>query len=316
MGKKKFFDKKKSATFQLIARDSSDPYYRDSSDPYYDNTAGCDRVFVRIDNNPYSVNTFDESVENLSEEENPDSKFVDAPDDDGGHAFAGSLASRGSIGMAAAGKAASLPEHIRREILELGFPDDGYNYLIHMREIKNTGGGSMFYHNLKLKLRQLPRDVRAYDASRVQVSEARDDSVEQSIYSVASETVGVRLQKAVDPEVAELLDDTDLSRFNSDVEDLEEDFVIHANFPEGGQVIVDDNKLDLVGKTKMDEVSNESNASERHENALHFVGENQVKNRSVETVHGCAGEESQACCLLDKQFDLLEHQEYGSEGEV
>ncbi|KAF5735613.1 hypothetical protein HS088_TW15G01122 [Tripterygium wilfordii] len=311
MGKKKFFDKKKSATFQLLARDSSDPYY--------DNTPGSDRVFVRVDNNPYSADTFDESMENLSGEENPDSKFADAPDDasddEGGHAFASSLPSKGSIGVEAVGKAAPLPEHIRREILELGFPDDGYNYLTHLREIKNTGGGSMFYNNPKPKLDQLPGDVRAYDASRVLVSEARDDSVEQSIYSVASKTVGVRVKKAIDPDVAALLDDSDLSRFGSDVEDLEEDFVIHANLTEGGLGIVDDNKLDLVGKSRMDEVINESSASGHPQNALHSVSDDEVRNRVVETAHDCAGKEARARRVLDEQFDLLEHQEYGLDDE-
>ena len=34
-----------------------------------------------------------------------------------------------------------LMESVRKEILELGFPNDGYNYLKPLREIKNTGGG-------------------------------------------------------------------------------------------------------------------------------------------------------------------------------
>lgn len=65
--------------------------------------------------------------------------------------------SRPSIGATAA---VPLPDHVRREILELGFPDDGYNYLIHLREIKNTGGGSAFYHNSKARLDQVPLDVK------------------------------------------------------------------------------------------------------------------------------------------------------------
>lgn len=54
----------------------------------------------------------------------------------------------------------ALPEHVRREILELGFPDDGYNYLLHLREINNAGGGSSYYHNRKAKLDQVPIDVK------------------------------------------------------------------------------------------------------------------------------------------------------------
>jgi protein LTV1 len=37
----------------------------------------------------------------------------------------------------------------------------------------------------------------------------------------------------IDPDVTRLLDDSDLSRFGSDVEDLEEDFVLMANQPDG-----------------------------------------------------------------------------------
>lgn len=134
--KKKFIDKKKAATFQLLARDSSDPNF--------DDTPGNDRVFVRVDNNPYSLDTIDENHDDSN------SIFADAPedDDDGGLEFNGSTTT------------ASLSEPIRREILELGFPDDGYNYLAHLREIKNTGGGSAFYHNPKFRLDQLQRDVK------------------------------------------------------------------------------------------------------------------------------------------------------------
>lgn len=39
----------------------------------------------------------------------------------------------------------------------------------------------------------------------------------------------MRIQKTFDPEVAALLDNSDMSRFGSDVEDLEEDFVVQAN---------------------------------------------------------------------------------------
>lgn len=136
MGKKKFIDKKKSATFQLIARDSSDPLYDDSP--------GNDRVFVRVDNNlSYSTENFNGGNE---AEDDHDSIFADAPEDcDAGEP---------------ANSSRSLPEKVRKEILELGFPDDGYNYLSHMREIKNLGGGSAFYNNPKTRLDQIPNDVK------------------------------------------------------------------------------------------------------------------------------------------------------------
>lgn len=67
------------------------------------------------------------------------------------------------------------------------------------------------------------------------ISEVHSDHDEKSIYRVASKAQGVRVQKAVDAEVAALLDDSDASRFGSDVEDLEEDFVVRANLPEAGE---------------------------------------------------------------------------------
>ena len=50
-----------------------------------------------------------------------------------------------------------MPDEVRREIVELGFPDDGYNYMSHLREIK---AASEFYHNPKARFKQLPSDVK------------------------------------------------------------------------------------------------------------------------------------------------------------
>ncbi|KAH9735077.1 protein ltv1 [Citrus sinensis] len=192
--KKKFIDKKKAATFQLLARDSSDPIF-DETIP------GNDRVFVRIDNNPCSVNTLDDNYDDSN------SIFADAPDDNDDEA-----------GTSTPTGTAPLPERIRKEILDLGFPDDGYNYLTHLREIKNNSGGSAFYENPKSKLYELPHDIKAYDASRVKILEVKNENEanEKSIYSVASKTVNVKVQRAVDPEVAALLDDSYLSPLGID----------------------------------------------------------------------------------------------------
>lgn len=135
--KKKFIDKKKSATFQLLARDSSDPNYDDSP--------GSDRVFVRVDNNLYFV-----AGDDHDNAANPDSIFSDAPDD----------YEVGEANSSSRSAAQTLPENVRKEILELGFPDDGYNYLLHLREIKNIGGGSAFYKNSKTRLDLVPSDVK------------------------------------------------------------------------------------------------------------------------------------------------------------
>ncbi|KAJ0086649.1 hypothetical protein Patl1_09246 [Pistacia atlantica] len=282
--KKKFIDKKKAATFQLLARDSSDPNF--------DDTPGNDRVFVRVDNSPYSLGTLDENHDDSN------SIFADAPDDDDGELeFNGSTTT------------ASLPEHVRREILELGFPDDGYNYLAHLREIKNTGGGSAFYHNPKFRLDQLQRDVKAYDASRVQISQVKNEANDKSIYSVASNTIGVRVPKAVDPEVAALLDDSDLSRFGSDVEDLDEDFIVQANYPEEGADLEIDRKLNLVDESKG--VTNDESVS--FVNRENVAGE---RNNAVEEEENdFVADKPRVRRLLDEQFDLLESQEYGTDSD-
>ncbi|XP_021889680.1 protein LTV1 homolog isoform X2 [Carica papaya] len=311
MGKKKFINKKKAATFQLLARDSSDPNYNDSP--------GSDRVFVRVDNGTYSVNRFFDVDSchrgSCQEHDDPSSIFSDAHEDnDGGddddQVFGIPMACQGGTGGATSGTA--LPEYARREILDLGFPDDGYNYLVHLREIKNTGGGSAFYHNLKARLDQLPHDVKAYDASRLKISQAECDPCEKSIYAVASRTINVRVQKAVDPDVTALLDDSDLSRFNSDVEELEEDFVVQANLLEEKG-----NDLDIRNKLAFVEELEASNKGDyptfnHHDNVVSFGDLDEERKESVRAGDYFTGEKTRVHRLLDEQFDLLQLQEYGS----
>ncbi|XP_058740593.1 uncharacterized protein LOC131612859 [Vicia villosa] len=173
----------------------------DSIDPAF---AQFDHVFVHVDNNPRLSN----------------SVFSDSPDDPDAEFDSDDGFAEGS---------GPLPDDVRKEILELGFPDDGYNYLYHLREIKKTGGGSNFFSNPKFKLEHVS-EVKAYDASRVRIKEAAKKEPEKNtLYSVASHTANVKVQKAVDSEVAALLDDSDVSRFGSDVEDLEKNFIVQAN---------------------------------------------------------------------------------------
>ncbi|XP_056171781.1 uncharacterized protein LOC115688027 [Syzygium oleosum] len=131
---------KKSATFRLMSRDSS-----------ADDAPGDDRIFVRVDNNPCSIGTSADAG-NDDGDDDPMSMIADAPGDcdDGG----GGSSDDGAMSTS------RLPDHIRREILELGFPDDGYNYLWHLREIRNKGGGSAFYQNPKARLDLVPKDVK------------------------------------------------------------------------------------------------------------------------------------------------------------
>lgn len=307
MGKKKFIDKKKSATFQLLARDTSDPNYNEG-----------DSVFVRVDENPYSIDSFDEFNDAaISQNVNDlDSIFADAPDDYDDQEDGGGGVSSWQIPPALMPNGApALPDHLRREILELGFPDDGYNYLAHLREIKNTGGGSAYYQNPKANLDQLPNDVKAYDASRIEISKTNEDSYEKSIYNVASKTVGVRIQKVFDPEVAALLDESDLSRFGSDVEDLEEDFVVNANLSEEPADVEFDKKLSLVEEPEEKKIErcNPKSSYSQENVVLSFSGES--KNLVQDVVGDWIDEKPRVRRLLDEQFDLLEHQEYVTDSE-
>ncbi|XP_054795573.1 uncharacterized protein LOC129301014 [Prosopis cineraria] len=307
--KKKFIDKKKSATFQLLARDSSDPNY--------DGTPGSDRIFVRVDNNSVSAASIVGAEEPYGGGgDDPNSIFADAPEDYEGDENDVKVLGKSMLGWSenSSTAAETLPEQVRREILELGFPDDGYNYLLHLREIQNTGGGSAFYHNPKFRADLVPHDVKAYDASRLQISKVNEVCNDKSLYGVASRTTSVRIQKGVDPEVAALLDDSDLSRFGSDVEDLEEDFVVQANLPAEEEEDKSDicNKMNSAHECAIDKNNLEilhASASSKVSNDLEPL--DGVTEGVVEV--GCANEKPRVRRLLDEQFDLLERQEYGTD---
>ncbi|CAA0841210.1 Unknown protein [Striga hermonthica] len=289
--KKKFIDKKKSATFQLMARDTSDPNY--SPDP------SGDRVFVRVDDNDYAPESFDEGGPDGDPlTSNPDSIFADAPEDSDDEYVAKNFGGVQNCKTQTNG----LPDHVRKEILELGFPDDGYNYLAHLREIKNTGGGSTYYQNPKADFVQLPRDVKAYDASRVEISKISDVSEEKSIYNVASKTFGVRLQKVVDPEVAAMLEDGASSKYASDVEDLEEDFVVCANLLDGPAAEENDEKLIFAAGSNSDHVKTRD------------LGTSSAKEEQG-SVSALDSDKPRVRRPLDEHFDLLELQEYGDDNE-
>ena len=131
-----------------------------------------------------------------------------------------------------------------------------------------------------------------FDASRLRISadvsnESNNDSA--SFYNVASKTVGVKAQRAVDPDVARLLDDSDLSRFGSDVEDLDEDFVVKANLPDGEE----EEKVVLEAKgvtgSERDAVLKED------DKFADFGGDNELE----------VSDKPRVRRLLDEQFDLV-----------
>ncbi|KAF8668857.1 hypothetical protein HU200_052060 [Digitaria exilis] len=184
------------ATFRLCPR----PGAADASD----------RVFVRVDDNPYSVPGFADDSGG-----GPPSSSTDA----------GDANDEPSSSTADDGGGDALPEHVRQEILELGLPDDGYDYLAHLREIRpslsSTGGGgssAVFLPSRRRPARSgLPMDVKAYDLSCAPVGPGE--------VTLATRQV----EEAIDLDVVKLLDGSDSPAVESGDEDLEEDFVILAN---------------------------------------------------------------------------------------
>lgn len=118
----------------------------------------------------------------------------------------------------------------------------------------------------------------------------------------------MRLQKAVDPEVAALLDDSDLSRFASDDEDLEEDFVVQANLAEEEEEDEEvDNRLNII--EEIEEIPenevDKAGASGRQEVVDSLVFQNGVGNQLVKEGDEIVGDKPRVHRLLDEQFDLV-----------
>lgn len=181
MGKKKFIDKKKSATFALV--------YRESADTEDDGVA---RVFTRVDGGYSHIPGFTEEdprsngYEDDEEEEEEEvgapfdesSVFADAEDDDDDDDEAGGgLSSRkvlkgvGRQRDVSVSRLGPLPEHVRLELVELGFADDGYDYLQHMRKIGQAGVGGAFVPTNRLQLDRLRTDVKVMNCSLSHVRE-------------------------------------------------------------------------------------------------------------------------------------------------
>ncbi|KAG2647025.1 uncharacterized protein LOC120694600 [Panicum virgatum] len=187
-----------------------------------------DRVFVRVDDNPYSVPGFADDGGGLSS-----STAVGGDDEPS----SSSAEDGGDV----------LPDHVRREILELGLPDDGYDYLAHLRELRpslsSTGGGgssAVFLPSRRRPARSgLPVDVKAYDLSRPPLGSGE--------VAVATR----RVEEAIDLDVAKLLDGSDLPGVESADEDLEEDFVNLANQSDEEQQTEEEEKNIGGGKEKV-----------------------------------------------------------------
>lgn len=152
MGKKKFINKKAAATFVLECRETFDAE---------DDTSA--RVFTRVDGGTNHVPGFSEddpatsSYPNYGDGDEDASVFADAEEDEsGGEGEDEDSRSRKPRNQGVG----ALPDHIRVELVELGFPDDGYDYLQHMRKIGTAGVGAAFVPTSRPNPGKVPTDVK------------------------------------------------------------------------------------------------------------------------------------------------------------
>lgn len=261
MGKKKFIDKKNSATYRLVFKESS---YGAGGEGRF--VEGADRVFVRVDAGDAHVPGFD-----------PDTEEGEEDDDE-----------REEQGK---GRGRRDSSEQRLELLELGFPDDGYDYLQHLREVGTSGRIGSFVPTNHVRLDPLRADVKAFDASKVQVLSSAEENVNDSnalIVSGSVRRIKGPASKVIDSDVAALLDKDDNESLISG-DELEDDFVAMAN--EGAE------NLPLE----------ESQSKKDDSKPSKFISEESVE---VEDFEDDDEEYERPARFLDEQFELLALREY------
>jgi protein LTV1 len=202
---------------------------------------------------------------------------------------------------------AALPDHVRKELVDLGFPDDGYDYLQHMRKIGAAGVGASFVPTNRLQLDRIRTDVKVYDSSRVAVNLVDETTDEQRlIEAVGSSTRPLRRpafveEQGLDPEVAAALANSDDgSQFDS-CDELEDDFVIHAN----ENADVDDSACQEIPQ-RQDVGIHKADNSNGHRESVEEEREDEEEDE--EDVHQIARKDTtrQRCIrLLDEQFESV-----------
>ncbi|KAI5055163.1 hypothetical protein GOP47_0030308 [Adiantum capillus-veneris] len=259
MGKKKFIHKKQSATYRLVFKESSSAT----------DGEGTDRVFVRVDGGDSFVPGFDPGSD-----EDVDEREHDGP-------------GRG---------AGRISEDLRQEMLELGFPDDGYNYLQHVRDVGPSGRIGSFVPSNRVRLDTLRPDIKAFDASKVQVPSSAEESESNALCaSGGARRLRGPVSKVVDSDVAALLDkEDDISLVSGD--ELEDDFVVLAN--EG----VDDFSLE-------ESASEEDDHQPSKINNQYLDAEENSEDDDYEKDHDDDRRE-RSTRFLDEQFELLALKEY------
>eukprot|EP00898_Chlorokybus_atmophyticus_P009051 jgi/Chlat1/9147/Chrsp97S08437 len=201
MGKSKFIDKKKAVQYRLVHRPSEE------SGLEHDGAEGS-HVFERMDRT-------DLPSPLVEGEEGNDEEYEDEYEDEDESGYRARLAAY---------------EARRRELLELGFADDGYDYLQHLRVIKRSTGAMFMAVE---KPRAPDNDIRLYDASKAHAcSTAPTDEEEALLVGAEATTRQLRRQpqqlaEGLDAEVAAALEDEAASDDGSSAL-LEDDFIALA----------------------------------------------------------------------------------------
>mmetsp|Transcript_13316 Transcript_13316/g.43850 ORF Transcript_13316/g.43850 Transcript_13316/m.43850 type:complete len:572 (+) Transcript_13316:3-1718(+) len=302
-GRRQFIDKKKSTTYTLLAAPGESEE---------------DRSFVRTDDNPHERGVLDVSASGSDEED----------DDDGDEELPPGLAewvaakTGGGGGGGAGGASAPLAAQKRREILELGLADDGYDYTKHLR-MPDAKGGAGVRKVLAPVAPRAPKDVRRVDARGIEIVEA-DAAPTVEVLPIPTDAPkqptragAARGGAWTELEEAEaLLDDAD----KNGVGDLLDDFVLAANAePDEGSEAGDggerlewgpgwDYRHPPRGEAIQEEEEDEEEAEGEEE-------ESGSGSESREAAGGVPPERGGALGLLDAQFEALLAGEY-SDGEI
>ena len=147
----------------------------------------------------------------------------------------------------------TLPHERRMEILALGFPDDGYDYLQHLKAIggadgDSNAGGNVFIASSRPRVREVEHDERAYDGSQIHEilrAGGADDAGESATGAdvAAGSDIGATASKVQalrsvprNREVLEVMEEMDRVTTVEEVEpgvfgcgDLNDDFVLFAS---------------------------------------------------------------------------------------
>eukprot|EP00850_Spirogloea_muscicola_P023062 SM000326S12430 [mRNA] locus=s326:103491:105659:+ [translate_table: standard] len=153
----------------------------------------------------------------------------------------------------------------------MGFPDDGYDYTRHLRDLRGSGGGGGggggAFAPAEPLLQALRPDVKAYDASRARPAVAVAEEADVAVLEAAAGAARVDARCVVDPDIAAALErgDEDFERSDGGPEDeLEDDFVLFANAGGRNDDVEDADSTDPLGDDKLSHSQMPASGHARH----------------------------------------------------